>query len=144
MTRAKQITKEAKKFAKEIDDWEIAEDVQDAFEQGAKWADAHPHWISVEEQLPPKEAREDEFITDMSIDVLATDGKTIHMCFYDHNLERWLYGDFWQLDNITHWMPMPEVPHHIIDVNKKVDRVIGTADHIKAALDVLNKKGDEK
>ena len=42
MTRAKEITKEAKKFAKEIDDWEIAEDVQDAFEQGAEWADAHP------------------------------------------------------------------------------------------------------
>lgn len=39
MTRAKEITKEAKKFAKEIDDWEIAEDVQDAFEQGAQWAD---------------------------------------------------------------------------------------------------------
>ena len=39
MTRGKQITKEAKKFAKEIDDWEIAEDVQDAFEQGARWAD---------------------------------------------------------------------------------------------------------
>lgn len=31
----------------------------------------------------------------------------------------------------------------IIDANKKVDRVIGTADHIKTALDVLNKKGDE-
>lgn len=42
MTRAKEITKEAKKFAKEIDDKEIAEDVQDAFEQGAEWADAHP------------------------------------------------------------------------------------------------------
>lgn len=42
MTRAKEITKEAKKFAKEIDDWEIAEDVQDAFEQGARWADEHP------------------------------------------------------------------------------------------------------
>lgn len=39
MTRAKEITKEAKKFAKEIDDWEIAEDVQDAFEAGARWAD---------------------------------------------------------------------------------------------------------
>lgn len=39
MTREKEITKEAKKFAKEIDDWEIAEDVQDAFEAGARWAD---------------------------------------------------------------------------------------------------------
>ena len=42
MKREKEITKEAKKFAKEIDDWEIAEDVQDAFEQGALWADEHP------------------------------------------------------------------------------------------------------
>lgn len=33
---------------------------------------------------------------------------------------------------------------HIIDANKKVDRVIGTADHIKTALDVLNKKGGEE
>lgn len=39
MERKEQIEKEAKKFAKEIDDWEIAEDVQDAFEQGAEWAD---------------------------------------------------------------------------------------------------------
>ena len=31
-----------------------------------------------------------------------------------------------------------------IDANKKVDRVIGTADHIKTALDVLNKKGGEE
>ena len=47
MTRAKEITKEAKKFAKEIDDWEIAEDVQDAFEQGARWADEHPKQIEI-------------------------------------------------------------------------------------------------
>ena len=43
MTREEEITKEAKKFAREIDDWEIAEDVQDAFEQGAEWADANPN-----------------------------------------------------------------------------------------------------
>ena len=39
MTRKEEIARESKKFAKEIDDWEIAEDVQDAFEQGAQWAD---------------------------------------------------------------------------------------------------------
>lgn len=39
MTREDEIKKIAKEFAKEIDDWEIAEDVQDAFEQGALWAD---------------------------------------------------------------------------------------------------------
>ena len=31
-----------------------------------------------------------------------------------------------------------------IDANKKVDRIIGTADHIKTALDVLNKKGGDQ
>lgn len=33
---------------------------------------------------------------------------------------------------------------HFIDANKKVDRVIGTAEHIKTALDVLNKEGGEE
>lgn len=27
---------------------------QDAFEKGAEWADEHPHWISVEDELPEK------------------------------------------------------------------------------------------
>lgn len=31
-----------------------------------------------------------------------------------------------------------------LDADKKVDRVIGTADHIKTALDVLNKEGGEE
>lgn len=107
MTRAKEITKEAKKFTKEIDDWEIAEDVQDAFEQGARWADAHPHWISVEDELPPKKSEYD----DLSNNVLATDGKEIYESVYNHNFEEWFTHDMWGLDNITHWMPLRSVEH---------------------------------
>lgn len=66
-----------------------------------------PHWISVEDELPPRENR----VPDKSIDVLATDSKTTHKSFYDYNLERWLYGDLWQLDDVTHWMYLPSVEH---------------------------------
>ena len=39
--------------------------------------------------------------------------------------------------------PADKIEPKTLDANKKVDRVIGTADHIKTALDVLNKKGGE-
>ena len=92
MTRAKEITKEAKKFAKEIDDWEIAEDVQDAFEQGAVWADAHPHWISVEDELPPVN---EAFIAYWNNFIIVQQGRD----------ER-----FGNNKHISHWMPLPEAP----------------------------------
>lgn len=99
-----------------------------------------PCWISVNEVLPPKKSKYD----DLSINVLATDGKEIYESVYNHDSKDWFTHDMWGLDNIIYWMPMPAPPHHIIDANKKVDRVIGTADHIKTALDVLNKKGGEE
>ena len=49
------------------------DDIRQAFEKGAKWAESHPEstWISVNEKLPPVEKY------DMSIMVLAvnTEGK---------------------------------------------------------------------
>lgn len=89
---------------------------------------AYPHWISVDEELP----KEHEWIL----------GLSLKRCYIDvYNFDS---NGLIEAHDITHWMPMPEAPHHIIDANKKVDRVIGTADHIKTALDVLNKKGGEK
>lgn len=29
------------------------------FIKGAEWADSHPHWISVEDKLPPKKTGEE-------------------------------------------------------------------------------------
>ena len=116
MTRAKEITKEAKKFAKEIDDWEIAEDVQDAFEQGAEWADAHPdidvrtmaawqsgynegiaksHWISVEDGLPKEEGW-----------ILICSYRDVDMWYYDGQTAK----DLMDYASITHWMPLPAPP----------------------------------
>lgn len=93
-----------------------------------------PHWISVEDELPPRFPLN----PNESINVI-TYGLHTMVNWYDYERGEWVRDS-----EITHWMPMPEAPHHIIDANKKVDRVIGTADHIKTALDVLNKKGGEE
>lgn len=111
-------------------------ELESAFDEGVVWADEHPHWISVEDELPPM--RNEDGMSDKVL--THSKGGIIYMNRYDY------WGNTWGNPlafNVTHWMPMPAPPHHIIDANKKVDRVIGTADHIKTALNVLNKKGGE-
>lgn len=96
-----------------------------------EWGQQHPHWISVEDELPPKNEAYLAFWQHLGVTRyrFVKSGAKVSRTFSEH---------------ITHWMPLPEAPHHIIDANKKVDRIIGTADHIKTALDVLNTKGGEK
>lgn len=162
MTREEEITDAAMHYAYDIDKVFATA----SFVAGAEWADQHPHWISVEDELPPLTHKEEVFGFDYSDKVLVllkeTDADGMMITFAECNRDhpRVIDGDepkeecYWSAvkscdmyegfgDNITHWMPMPQPPHHIIDANKKIDRVIGTADHIKIALDVLNKKGGE-
>ena len=68
-----------------------------------------PRWISVEDELPPKESEYD----DNSIVVLATDGNGVYKGIYRSGeyLSGWFtHNNLWALDNITHWMPMPKMP----------------------------------
>lgn len=65
-----------------------------------------PNWISVGDELPPKE---DDSL-DLSVDVLATNGNEVYKTFYDYYLQRWVKVDDFGLDDITHWMPLPEAP----------------------------------
>lgn len=129
MTRAKEIMKEAEKVAsantKSIGDWSAH---FFGFIHGAEWADAHPHWISIEDELP----KEHEWILGFSL-------KRPYIDVYNFDSNGLI-----EAHDITHWMPLPQAPHHIIDANKKVDRIIGSSEHIKTALDVLNKEGGEK
>ena len=78
------------------------------FITGAMWADSHPHWISVEDELPPKESEYEE----NSIVVLATDGIGVYKGLYRSGeyLSGWFTCDLWALENITHWMPLPQAP----------------------------------
>lgn len=95
-----------------------------------------PHWISVEDELPKEHFKD----SSSKWVLVCTPLGSVYIDSYNHKNKEWVNNR----KSVTHWMPMPAPPHHIIDANKKVDRVIGTADHIKTALDVLNKKGGEK
>lgn len=73
------------------------------FMRGAKWADAHPHWISVEDEFP--------------IDyepVLAVVGGN-HFAFVGIclNKKTWyceIQNKATEIIGITHWMPLPQPP----------------------------------
>lgn len=62
-----------------------------------------PHWISVEDELPPKKTGE------ASDKVLVYDTETnrVGASWYFHSTGKWFNG--W--DCVTHWMPLPSVEH---------------------------------
>lgn len=114
MTREQQITQASQGRFPEWGEQQHALEL--AFQAGAYWADSHPHWISVEDELPPKKSEYDA----LSNNVLATDGKEIYESVYNHDFEEWFTHDLWAINNITHWMPLPSPPEHIADVSKKI------------------------
>ena len=114
MTRKEQIKEAAYEAkAKHIG---YGDSVVYAFIDGAEWADAHPNWISVEDELPPKNSEYDA----LSNNVLATDGKEIYESVYNHDFGEWFTHDLWAINNITHWMPRPVPPEHIAGVSKMI------------------------
>ena len=80
----------------------IGDLIDECFEFGQQ----HPHWISVEDELPPKQSEYDG----LSNNVLATDGKEIYESVYNHDFGEWFTHDLWAINNITHWMPLPAPP----------------------------------
>ena len=74
----------------------------DAFVEGAEWADAHPHWISVEDELPK---------IGKDVLVLREDGEMQVAHQYNEEIARWWSVDGFPLKNsVTHWMPLPQPP----------------------------------
>lgn len=114
MTREEEIKEQAEKKALEpsrlmhpyAKQYKVMSAYEIGFIEGAVWADSHPHWTSVEDELPPRRSEYD----DLSNNVLATDGKKIYKSVYDYGFEEWFTRDVWPLYNITHWMPMPQAP----------------------------------
>jgi len=90
----------------------------DAFEAGVEWADGHPHWISVEDELPEK--------GDIVI-VMQDAYGNIHFtaCEFISAMQLCDVTDFHvrsdaylgitkkaeiTLGAVTHWMPLPQPP----------------------------------
>lgn len=74
------------------------------FIDGAKWADSHPHWISVDEELPPASSGV------ISDPVLVFIGNNKGWCgyiregFYNHAAKEWSYMNRGRTHKVTHWM----------------------------------------
>lgn len=80
--------------------------MRNAFVAAATWADSHPHWIPVEEELP--ELTIDDWRGE-GIFFVTDDGKS-HFGFYS-NKGVWfssVYG--FNGHQVTHWMPKPLPP----------------------------------
>lgn len=115
MTREEQRCKAAKEYAEQ---WykelgtsveEFPTDAQitiDEFIKGAEWADSHPNWHKVDEELPPPIGDDSPF----SNDVIVTDGCLLCKGYYNYISNSWgTVGDI-DSDEVTHWMYLPEPP----------------------------------
>lgn len=68
-----------------------------AFVLGAHWADSHPHWISVEEEMPP--------IGGIVLVAIPLGGELSVLPLSIKN-----ESDFKYLSGMTHWMRLPQAP----------------------------------
>ena len=79
------------------------------FIDGCVWADQHPNWISVEDELPPPHY-EGANSTDF---VLVYDGFDLEFGYYDFGQKNWHGEDFKEMMfDVTHWMPLPQWPRN--------------------------------
>jgi len=74
----------------------------------AAWNAAGAGWISVEDRLPDPEAYYLAYGQTRSIfNTLRPSGP--EMCYFDED-GYWLVGNNYYLENVTHWMPLPNPP----------------------------------
>ena len=112
MTREEQIV-EAGKTAAEGKEFSVLVNKQrrtmSAYEigfiDGAKWADSHPAWVSVEERLPEHNEEENGLISYSPVLVCLYDGYRTESYYNDIRGE---WGDY--DGEVEYWMPMPPAP----------------------------------
>lgn len=74
------------------------------FIDGCVWADSHPNWISVEDELPPK--RKDPLVISDKVFIHTTGGHYLSAVF-DYQDKQWI--DVYNIEtlesnDVTHWM----------------------------------------
>ena len=90
------------------------------FECGVEWADSHPNWISVEDELPKINPNGGEWEFSDDVIVVLEDDIAVGRYERDNSTDEhyWvLYGVDKDLV-VTHWMPLPQAPL-VTDLNKK-------------------------
>ena len=121
MRREQQITQASQG---RFPEWgEQAHALELAFQAGAYWADAHPHWISVEDELPIINHNDSEWEFSDDVIVELKDGDIAVGRYERDNSTDEHYWVLYGVDKdlfVTHWMPLPAPPEHIADVSKKI------------------------
>ena len=103
MTREAQIRQTAAEWLRYNQPTCTQDMLVEAFRCGAEWADKHPisPWISVEERMPEKV---NKFLSDEVLVRYLRGGKEYtFVTHYDYEYQTW------NIPNVTHWMPIPEV-----------------------------------
>jgi hypothetical protein len=94
MAREEQIKEAARQRANQYNHPSKWSDTYYGFIDGAKWADSHPAWVSVEDELPRE--------TGWYLVATPTLNSKIDVALWD--------GKWRRLVTITHWMPLPQPP----------------------------------
>ena len=71
-----------------------------------KWADNHPAWINVKDELP-KGSHEDSHF---SKDTLAVVCGVVYKGFYMPIRDRWVLDGCHEFPKVTHWIYLPNLP----------------------------------
>jgi len=84
-----------------------------SYDKGYQYAQTHPNWISVKDELPPENGK-----TQQSISVWATNGLTSGEFRYNFDTKTWtdMWGDSF---DITHWMQLPQPPRKEVNDETK-------------------------
>jgi len=111
MNREEQIKDTAEKFYlnNEQNNYED-ERLYKAFIRGAKWADDNPHWVSIDDELPPcDETAWEPYLVRTSIRTGSMMKGTMFVAIYtDKGFI--ILGDRRAENKITHWMRIPKQP----------------------------------
>ena len=103
--------------------------IGDLIDECIDFGQQHPHWISVEDELPKDGA--------YVVTINKVGLKEVRHFYHD----KWFSSFGNEYGDVTHWMPMPQPP--VVSKSENA-HIIGTEEHIKVALDVLDKKGGEE
>lgn len=136
MTREEQIVKRAEEVTSRFSYRNGYSTAKDAFIEGAKWADANQPspWISVEERLPEPEKEV----------IILNKRKHTDIDFLTDDFEGgyyWWKSDesiFCEDDEITHWMPIPELKQQ--DIASEVIAYQQEEEEIKRLIDEYSEK----
>jgi hypothetical protein len=100
MTREEEIKQAAEKELKDCPYINTSLIGFDFFIKGAQWADSHPHWKSVEDEMPPRwETNPNVSDTVITYGFLGDTQPIVELNHYHFGDKRWFYSQ------ATHWMP---------------------------------------